>query len=96
MKKVPDLVRPGSGLLPSRFKARFISLYHNEYDDDAVRLCISEELLEEKIRNECGECITDRGMYPFVWERLDAVYASQEVMVSCRGIELNLRESQTQ
>ena len=45
-----------------------------------MRLCILEELLEEKVLNEIGECITDGGMYPVVWERLDAVYARPEVV----------------
>jgi hypothetical protein len=32
----------------ARFKAKFKVLYHNEFDNDAVRRCMLEELLEEK------------------------------------------------
>jgi hypothetical protein len=39
-----------------------------------------EELLDEKVRNEIGECLTDSSMYNVVWDRLDAVYARPEVM----------------
>ena len=38
-------------------------LYHNELGNDAARLCTLEELLEEKVRNEIGECLTDSNMY---------------------------------
>ena len=42
------------------------------------QLCILDELLEETVRNEIGECLA--GMYAVVWDRLDAVYGRPEVM----------------
>ena len=57
-----------------------MALYHNEFEDDAAKLCMLRELLEEKVRNEVGECLTDANMYKVVWDRLDAVYDRAEVM----------------
>ena len=62
----------------SRFKSKFMILYHREFEDDASRLCILDELLVETVRNEIGECLA--GMYAVVWDRLDAVYGRPEVM----------------
>jgi hypothetical protein len=64
----------------ARFRSKFMILYHREFEDDASRLCMLEELLEEKVRNEIGECLTDSSMYAVVWDRLDAVYGRPEVM----------------
>jgi hypothetical protein len=50
----------------ARFRSKFMILYHREFEDDASRLCMLEELLEEKVRNEIGECLTDSSMYAVV------------------------------
>ncbi|KAK4006425.1 hypothetical protein OUZ56_011578 [Daphnia magna] len=39
-----------------------------------------EELLFKEVRNEIGNCLTDRTMHSVVWDRLEAVYGRTEVM----------------
>ena len=54
-------------------------LYHREFEDDASRLCMLEELLEEKVHNDVGERLTDSLMYAVVCDSLDGVYDRPEV-----------------
>ncbi|KZS06593.1 Uncharacterized protein APZ42_029935 [Daphnia magna] len=64
----------------ARFKAKFRSLYENEYNGSPDLLFLLEELLSKEVRKEIGECLADGTMYSVVWDCLDAVYGCTEVM----------------